>query len=144
MSNVITLDRPYREPPPPEPVAADELATLHRQILEEELRGMQLNNRLTADFMFTRTLRRVLVWGVALFMLAMCSHAKAAEPFVSRSHYGPNGSFAGSTVARDNKANFYDHQGRFSGSAIQYGSSTSYYDGRGRFTGSSTLTGPRR
>jgi hypothetical protein len=68
----------------------------------------------------------------------------AAAQTRSRSFYGANGSFAGSSVTRGHSSSFYGSNGGFAGSAVRNGNSQSFYDEQGRFVGSSVNTGPRR
>jgi hypothetical protein len=93
---VIKFDRfrRYRPPPPAveEPSADAIEAALRIKILEEELRGLRLRNRIAADFLFRRCLRGLLFWGIVLFALVQCSRAHA-EPSSSRSFYDGGGSF---------------------------------------------------
>ena len=84
VATVINLDRfrRYRPPPPPaveEPTAEDIEAALRIKILEEELRGLRLRNRIADDFLFRRCLRGLLFWGTVLFFLVQCSRGAPAD-----------------------------------------------------------------
>jgi hypothetical protein len=78
----------------------------------------------------------LLLAGVVALFLATAVSAASAQ---TRSFWDRNGSFAGSSVTRDNSTSFTDRNGRFDGSAIRNSNgTTSFYDRNGHFTGSTT------
>jgi hypothetical protein len=83
---------------------------------------------------------RVLIMATILAVLAQ----EASAESITKSFYDKSGSFAGSSVQRNNQSSYYDRSGRFDGSSVQHGNSTSYYDHAGRYSGSTINTGPRR
>lgn len=79
-----------------------------------------------------------------IFAIAALALTVGSASAQSRSFYGANGSFAGSSTTRGNTASFYNGNGSFAGSSVRHGNSTSFYDGQGRYSGSSVGASPRR
>jgi hypothetical protein len=160
MSNVISFPG-GRYPPPKATVDAliGELAAVEIELARARLAQIRLETRQASVLWGWYCLKRVVFWGLALWLLATLM-APAKADSVNRSFYNERGSFAGGRAAivwngqswtrviyhgyRGNTTSFSDGRGRFSGSAIRHGKWTSFYDGRGRYTGSSITTSPRR
>lgn len=142
MNNLIRF--PAR--PRPQPVApCDELMLLELEIELARARIAQVRSetRLSNTIWFWLCFRKAVFWLVVLWLLAMVAGVAHAQS-TTRSYYGSNGSFAGSSTTRGNSSTYYGPNGQFEGTAIRRGSSSTYYDGQGRYLGSSTSTGPRR
>jgi hypothetical protein len=140
MTNIIRFPNRHAAPPPARNVL-DELTTLEIALARARLAQIRSETRQMNALWFWYCLKRVLFWGVVLWLVMGVAKA---EPSISRSFHNERGSFAGSSVKRGNHTSFYDSQGRFSGSSVDYGRSKSFYGPRGNFTGSSINTGPRR
>ena len=140
MNNLIKF--PGRPRPQPE-APRDELMALELELVRARLAQIRGEIRQANIFWFWYCLKRVPLWGVLFWLLATFAGAARAQSTTTRSFYGSNGSFVGSSTIRGNSSSFYDGQGRFSGSAVRHGNSRSFYDGQGRYTGSVIDTLPR-
>jgi hypothetical protein len=78
---------------------------------------------------------------IATALLAALTVPAAAE---SRSYYGANGGYAGSSITRNGSTTFTNRNGSYIGSSITRGNSTSFYNRNGSYTGSVINMGPRR
>jgi hypothetical protein len=138
MSNVIRFRG--RSRPPPESTIdglVRELTMVEIELARARLAQIRSETRQANIYWTWYCLKRVLFWGVVLWLLATLMASAKADPLArSRSFYNERGSFAGSSVTRGKSTSFYDGQGQFSGSSIKHGNWASFYDGRGRFTGS--------
>ena len=137
MSNLIRFParhRPQQSDPP-----CDEMMVLELEIEIARARLGQIRSevRRTNIFLFWYCLKRVVLWGLLFWLLATFVGAARAQ---TRSYYGPDGSFAGSSTSRGNSSSFYGSNGAFSGSATRQGKWTNYFDSQGRYSG----TSPRR
>jgi hypothetical protein len=147
MTNIVTFPGARAQVPPPLSAVhslLDELTAVEIKLTRARIAQLNSETRQANTFFAWHCFKKVVFWACALWLFSHFVGGAKAEPSSSRSFYGSNGSFAGSSVTRDRTTNFYNARGSLDGTSIRYGRSTSFYDGRGRFTGSSINTGPRR
>jgi hypothetical protein len=144
MSNIVQFPSGrYLPPTPTVDALIGELATVEIELARARLAQIQLETRQATVLWTWYCLKRALLWGFALWLLATLM-APAKADSIRKTFYDRNGAFLGNSIERGNSGSYYDGAGRFSGSAIRHGKWTSFYDGRGRYTGSSVTTSPQR
>jgi hypothetical protein len=121
MSNVVQF--PSGRYPPPIPTV-DALMEIELEIARARLVQIRLETRQASVLWGWYCFKRVVFWGLALWLLATLM-APAKADSVNRSFYNERGSFAGQSVTRGNTTSFSDGQGRFSGSSVRPGEWTS-------------------
>jgi Ribbon-helix-helix protein, copG family len=145
-SNVIRFRG--RSRPPPEPTIEGlvrELTMVEIELTRARIKQIRFETRQADVYWTWYCLKRVLFWGVVLWLLATLMASAKADPLArSRTFYDGRGSFAGSSVTRGNSSSFYDGRGSFAGSSAQHGKWTNFYDRQGRYSGSVIDTSPRR
>jgi hypothetical protein len=142
MTNLIKFPgrhRPQNSEPP-----YNELMALELELVRARLAQVRSETRQANIFWFWYCLKRVVLWGFLFWLLATFASAAQAQSTTTRSFYGSNGSFVGSSTTRGNSSSVYDNQGSFAGSSMRHGNSTTFFDEQGRYTGSSINTGLRR
>jgi len=144
MSNVMQFPG-GRYSPPKATVDAliGELTAVEIGLARARLAQIQLETRQANALFAWYCLKRVLVWGFALWLLVTLM-APAKADTIRKTFYDRNGSFLGNSIERENSGSYYDGAGRFSGSSLKIGNQTLYYDYQGRYSGSTISTGPRR
>ena len=142
MSNVIRFRGRSRPLPPTTDDLLDELTAVQIELARAQLAQVLSETRQANALWFWYCLKRVVFWGIVLWLLTTFASAAQAQ---TRQFYNANGSFAGSLIERPNAATrYYDGAGRFSGTSVKRGNQTLYYDQQGRLSGSTINTGPRR
>jgi hypothetical protein len=101
-----------------------ELTAVEIEIARARLVQIRLETRQASVLWGWYCFKRVVFWGLALWLLATLM-APAKADSVNRSFYNERGSFAGQSVTRGNTTSFSDGQGRFSGSSVRPGEWTS-------------------
>jgi hypothetical protein len=134
ISNVMQL--PGTRYVPPTPPIVDALMEIELELARARLAQIQLETRQAGVLWFWYCAKRVLFFGLALWLLTTCAQAQ------TRSFYDDEGRFVGSSIQRGKWTNFHNGQGRFDGSTIRNGKWENTYDGSGRYVGS--VVGPRR
>jgi hypothetical protein len=146
MSNVIRFRG--RSRPPPEPTIESlvrELTMVEIELARARLAQIRSETHQANVYWTWYCLKRVLFWGVVLWLLATFMASAKADPLArSRTFYNERGSFAGSSVTRGTSSSFYDGQGSFAGSSVRHGKWMNFYDRQGRYTGSVIDNSPRR
>jgi len=133
MSTVIAFPGAHTRAPVPPVSAVDELEAAELALLRARLAQIQAETRQLNAIWFTYCFRKFLFWGVLAWLLYALASPAAAE---SRSLYGPNGGFVGSSLVRGNQTTFYSASGRFIGSEIRHGKQRAVYGPAGNFVGS--------
>jgi hypothetical protein len=140
MTNIVSFPgRAVPVPPelPPNSPLADQLEAAELALIQAQTAQLKAMTREVNAAWLAAAVRRLVFWlFIAWLLHAVMGPAGAAESWSSRSYYGANGSFAGSSVNRGNQTSFYDSQGRFAGSEIRHGNQRSVYGPHGNFTGS--------
>src|SRR5262245_57963900 len=136
-----------REPREVEPPLIDRAREADLELMRLHIETAQLQrDQLKADFKRAQflwlwfCLKRVMFWGVVLWLLATCSMAKADPQRVFRDAQGRT---IGTATTSGNQTTFRDARGSTTGTATTDSQgTTTFRDARGRTTG--TSTGPVR
>jgi hypothetical protein len=144
MSNIVQFPSGrYLPPTPTVDALIGELATVEIELARARLAQIQLETRQATVLWTWYCLKRALLWGFALWLLATLM-APAKADSIRKTFYDRNDAFLGNSIERGNSGSYYDGAGRFSGSSLGVGNQTLYYDYQGRYSGSAINTGPRR
>ena len=122
----------------------DELTAVEIELARAQLDQIRSETRQANALWTSYCLKRVVFWGIVLWLLTTFAGAAQAQSS-TRSFYDGQGRFAGSSVTRGNSSSFYDGRGWFPVARCGHGKfKNKFYDRQGRYSGTVIDTGPRR
>src|SRR5262245_65895382 len=123
MSNIVRFPRSRVTPPAPTADALlEQLVAVELALARARLAQVRAETRYANALWFSYCLKRILFWGLALWLLTTV-FASAAYVGTWRTFYGPNGNFVGSssTPGCGRFTNYFDKNGRLVGTELRRG-----------------------